>query len=356
MKRFACLMMALTALSSPASARDSYSFTIHGHRVHVEASPHCRSLSCVSISVPGVGNWRNGHRVDDDVATVNDPPPASQPAQPQAQPADAPPAAQTPSPAPAPAQPAPQVTRATIPPATQAPAQVPPAAQAQPAVQPATQPAQAQPAPVAAPRLASAPPAPASPSHLPGTGFDEPSPQQAATPPAAQDPAKPQQPAPANKPATNPQGAPDKPVVEQPAPRTNAPAARVAEQTDSAAATPVGDWQTEAKNGTVRIEACGPALCGYMLNATTGAKGETVLVNMKSKSSTQWSGNVYSRSSGNSYYGTITLKEANTLRVEACALGSFFCSGNNWTRLEATRSARPDELANSRQNPQEPRS
>jgi hypothetical protein len=30
----------------------------------------------------------------------------------------------------------------------------------------------------------------------------------------------------------------------------------------------------------------------------------------------------------------MTMKGANTLRVEACALGRFFCSGNDWTRLE----------------------
>jgi uncharacterized protein (DUF2147 family) len=93
-----------------------------------------------------------------------------------------------------------------------------------------------------------------------------------------------------------------------------------------------------------------------MLNANTKAKGETVLVNMKLKKSSQWAGNVYSRASGNSYYGTMTLKEGNSLRVEACALGSFFCSGNTWTRFEDSRSVRPADLANSRQNSPSPRS
>ena len=87
-----------------------------------------------------------------------------------------------------------------------------------------------------------------------------------------------------------------------------------------------------------------------MLDANTKAKGETVLVNMKPKKSNQWAGGVYSRSSGTSYYGTMTLKEGNSLRVEACALGSFFCSGNTWTRFEDSRSVRPGDFANSHQD------
>ena len=110
------------------------------------------------------------------------------------------------------------------------------------------------------------------------------------------------------------------------------------------------DWQTEARNGLVHIETCGPGLCGFMLDATTRARGESILVNMKPTKANQWAGNIFSRSSGNSYYGTMTLKEGNTLRVEACALGSFFCSGNNWTRFEDNRSVRPGDVANSRRD------
>jgi hypothetical protein len=44
----------------------------------------------------------------------------------------------------------------------------------------------------------------------------------------------------------------------------------------------------------------------------------------------------------------MTLKDGNTLRVEACALGSFFCSGNNWTRMEQ-KPASTDDLISSHQ-------
>ena len=125
------------------------------------------------------------------------------------------------------------------------------------------------------------------------------------------------------------------------------PAKVVAHEDDS----PAGDWQTGGKKGLVRIEKCGTALCGYLLNETTNATGETVLSNMKAKTGTQWAGDIYSRASGNTYYAKMTFKQPDTLRVEACAIGRFFCSGNDWTRV-----ARSDEVATSRSLPASPKS
>jgi len=94
---------------------------------------------------------------------------------------------------------------------------------------------------------------------------------------------------------------------------------------------PIGDWQTEAR-GTVRIARCGDALCGHALGSSN-EKGEAILINMKAKGGRQWSGNVYSQGSGDTYYGTMAMKGTDTLRVEACALYHFYCSGNNWSRI-----------------------
>lgn len=116
--------------------------------------------------------------------------------------------------------------------------------------------------------------------------------------------------------------------------------------------TPVGDWQSEGSKGAVRIERCGRALCGYALKPSSNDKGEAVLVNMKPKTGSQWTGNVYSHDSGDTYYGTMALKGPNALRVEACALGRFYCSGNNWSRIIT----RPERLITSRQFSPEPRS
>ncbi|MEH2529189.1 uncharacterized protein (DUF2147 family) [Bradyrhizobium sp. AZCC 1588] len=95
---------------------------------------------------------------------------------------------------------------------------------------------------------------------------------------------------------------------------------------------PIGDWQTEGK-GRVRIGKCGGALCGYVLNSSSNEKGEAVLINMKPKTERQWTGGVYSQDSGETYYGTMSMKGSDTLRVEACALLRFYCSGNNWSRI-----------------------
>jgi uncharacterized protein (DUF2147 family) len=140
--------------------------------------------------------------------------------------------------------------------------------------------------------------------------------------------------------------APPAPKVEPVEPAaTTQPAPRVAPQPSRHEDdTPLGDWQTEGKSGLVRIEQCGRALCGYALSASTNTTGETVLSNMKSKKDKLWIGDIFSRSSGNTYYARMTLKAPNTLRVEACALGRFFCSGNNWTRI----AAKSDEMVISR--------
>jgi hypothetical protein len=150
-----------------------------------------------------------------------------------------------------------------------------------------------------------------------------------------------------------PSAPPPLPVVKpaEPPARPAPEITRVSHVAEAESDTPIGDWQTEGK-GTVRIGKCGNVLCGYVLNSSTDDKGEAVLINMRPKADRQWTGSVYSRDSGDTYYGTIELKGANTLRVEACALGRFYCSGNNWSRIVD----RADSLMSSRQGFAEPRS
>jgi uncharacterized protein (DUF2147 family) len=124
------------------------------------------------------------------------------------------------------------------------------------------------------------------------------------------------------------------------------------ETDDDPAEAPLGDWQTEGNKGSVRIERCGSALCGYVLNPSSNSNGETVLINMKPKTASEWSGNIYSRDSGSTYYATIAMKGPDSLRVEACALGRFFCSGNVWSRI----GAKPAKLVTSRRTLWVPRS
>ena len=284
MKRF-CFLAALMVLSPSAYAGSSISFSVGGHRIHIEASRHCRSTSCASVSISGIGRSK---RYDDDrdgAAPVNSAPPTVSPS--------APPASNPP---------VPNIVAAS-PPAVYKPA-------------------------ATVTKEVAAPPAP-------------PPPVQQVTIPLAPPP-PPAPPPPVVKPAE----------AVRPAPSAAPEVARVSHDFDDEAAdTPIGDWQTEG-NGTVRIDKCGNALCGYVLNSSSDDKGEAVLINMKPKTKAQWTGRVYSHDSRDTYYGTMDLKGRSTLRIEACALGRFYCSGNNWSRIIG----QADSLMSSRPAPAEPRS
>jgi uncharacterized protein (DUF2147 family) len=273
MKRL-CGLMALMLVSSSADA-GTISFSVGGHRIRIEAPRGCASSSCASISIPGVYESRN-KRDDDKRDIVASPPPAPAPV-----PA---PVAPPPAPAPAPVQqsapPAPKPVVATAP-------------------QPAPL-AVYKPAAVATQEVVPPPPPPAQPATTVT--------QNCTTPPAVK---------------------PDETV--RPAPAATPPALKVLHEED-AADSPLGDWQTEGR-GMVRIAECGRALCGYAIKEGETEKGEAILINMKPKSDQQWSGSVYSKDSGDTYYGTMRMKGPNMLRVEACAFSRFYCNGNNWIRI-----------------------
>jgi uncharacterized protein (DUF2147 family) len=279
MKRF-CFLAALLVLSSSAHAGRSISFSVGSHRVHIESSRHCRSVSCASMSISRSLNWR--HKRDryegDRDATV-------------------------------PAKPVPSVPQSVSPPAP--PATTAPAKTIVAAPPPAIYTTAA-----SRGQIVAAPPPPAL---LPAQEISIPVPP---SPPL------------------------EKPV--EPAPQVERVAHQAAEEEPSDS--PIGDWQTEGK-GTVRIAKCGNALCGFVLGSSN-EKGEAILINMKPKTERQWAGGVYSQDSGETYYGTMSMKGINTLRVEACAVGRFYCSGNNWSRI--TR--RADGLVTSRRVLSEQRS
>ena len=66
MKRF-CFLAVLIALTSSAHAGRSISFSVGSHRVHIESSRHCRSVSCTSMSISKRLDWRRKRdRYNDD--------------------------------------------------------------------------------------------------------------------------------------------------------------------------------------------------------------------------------------------------------------------------------------------------
>ena len=279
MKRLGSLALLMMSLSSSAYA-GTYSFTYHGHRIRVERPRHCFSTSCLSVSVPGLRGTQREDGVDE-AAAASDAPTAKSPA---AAPALSP-----------------------VPLSATSPASTP--VQAKPAASP----------PVAVAAQPSAPPA---------------VPLRAESKVVLVEKRPPVEKLTVERPV-------EKPVVTaQTAPETVPPTANASQQASGEQPdTPLGDWQTEGNKGLVRIEPCGSALCGYAVDTATNAKGETVLINMKPKGASDWTGTIVSRASGNTYYAKMAIKQSNALRVEACTVGRFFCSGNDWSRIVTTPQA-----------------
>ena len=196
-------------------------------------------------------------------------------------------------------------------------------------------PQQAKSAPQAAPEATTpTAPAPAEQAAAPAapatTSRSEPSTATAAVAPAdtaAPAPAAPAAPqvqqnaAPAVPPAPAPVAAPAPPQQKQ-----------AAVPAPSSANSPLGVWLTEEKEGKVRIEPCGPNLCGYSVDKKSNQNGEQVLINMK-PGKDKWSGRIFDPNSGSTYDSTIALKGTDSLRVQGCAFGGMFCGGQTWTRV-----------------------
>lgn len=264
MKRISVALL-LMLISSTAHAR-GYSFSVGGHFIHVEAGRHCRSLSCVSWSD---SRPRRAPRDDDETAPPATPAPAKPVATAPTCPPGAAPAAAVPA---APIIATPPSAPAPVAPPAPVPAHIAPA----PVVQPAPVQVPVKPAPVVQAQAAStiglaaanAQPAP-KPDIVAGK------PKEKATVEATV----------TDKPVETPDWAKDWSPKDTQAPKTSEkPATVVAHEDDL----PVGDWETEGKKGLVRIEKCGAALCGYLLNDTANTTAETVLSNMKLKTGTQW--------------------------------------------------------------------
>jgi uncharacterized protein (DUF2147 family) len=197
----------------------------------------------------------------------------------------------------------------------QAPAAAPAPAQPQQAPASATAAIEPSPAPAAA--------APATAAVAPAATATQP-PASAPAPQAQQDP----------PPAAAAQTAPAPVVATAPATPVQAPAPKPQAAVPAAAAnSPLGVWLTEEKEGKVRIEQCGPNLCGYSVDAKSNQNGEQVLINMKPAKDSKWSGRILDPSSGSTYDSTIALKGSDQLRVQGCAFGGMFCGGQTWSRL-----------------------
>ena len=262
------LVAALLASTGAAHAGDVFSFEINGQRVRIERPRNCTALSCLNISAPGLTNSK-----DDDASAA------------------------TPAPAPVPS-----------------PSQAPANQQASIAAPAASSPAVAS-SPSSTPSAA-IPPLPAQANTASGTVTTLPAP---ATDTQAQQPTAATAPAQNQVVAAAPAQPPVQPEVTAPAPQ-------------AVANSPLGVWMTEKNEGKVHIVNCGVNLCGYAVNAKTGADGEQVLINMKPGDG-GWHGRIHDTRGGGTYDSTIAMRGNDRLRVQGCAFGGMFCGGQTWSRL-----------------------
>jgi uncharacterized protein (DUF2147 family) len=120
----------------------------------------------------------------------------------------------------------------------------------------------------------------------------------------------------------------------------------------AAMASPIaGTWHSPTKNGAVQVYDCGSQVCGRIVDGDdvranpdirdTKNKDEAlrdrrvkglVILQGFSGGPTEWSGgSVYDPTSGNTYHGTLTLVDSNTMHLKGCIFGPL-CRTQTWTR------------------------
>jgi uncharacterized protein (DUF2147 family) len=122
---------------------------------------------------------------------------------------------------------------------------------------------------------------------------------------------------------------------------------------DLAAADPIGLW-IDKDGTTIRVQACGQALCGTIvglkqaIDPATGRPrtdknnsdrtlrnrpliGVPVFLSMRPDGPRRWSGQLYDPDRGNIYTGHLIEGGQDTMRVEGCLL--MLCGGEDLTRV-----------------------
>jgi uncharacterized protein (DUF2147 family) len=118
-----------------------------------------------------------------------------------------------------------------------------------------------------------------------------------------------------------------------------------------AAAPAAGLWATPERDGKVRVADCGGGICGYIADGadiranpdvkdiknsdealrTRKLKGAPIFENMTGGPS-EWKGKVYNPVDGHTYSGSVTMVDANTLKLKGCAV-AFLCKTQTWHRI-----------------------
>jgi uncharacterized protein (DUF2147 family) len=102
-----------------------------------------------------------------------------------------------------------------------------------------------------------------------------------------------------------------------------------------APASPIGLWRVADGSATIRVKACGRAICGYVASAPApaqGAKsavGQKILINLRQDGAV-WRGIIFNIDDGKAYRGEVSVS-GDHLKVKGC-LPNGFCGGESWRR------------------------
>lgn len=111
-----------------------------------------------------------------------------------------------------------------------------------------------------------------------------------------------------------------------------------------------GVWSNPKGSVQVKTGTCGDKLCGVVVYASQKAQadakkagaqpliGTTLLRGYRANGSAQWAGEVYVPDRKASYYSTIQLVDAQTLKVSGCILSGLICKSQIWHRVPSAGS------------------
>ena len=102
------------------------------------------------------------------------------------------------------------------------------------------------------------------------------------------------------------------------------------------AADPFGTYLRPSTGGQVLFYDCAGKLCGKVVKVADPAKQDTVgklILDGATKSGDNaWKGKLLNLEDGKTYAGTVTVLDANSIKLEGCTL-AILCKGETWTKV-----------------------
>jgi uncharacterized protein (DUF2147 family) len=110
-----------------------------------------------------------------------------------------------------------------------------------------------------------------------------------------------------------------------------------------------GTWRHPENGSLISVYQCGGGLCAKVTKVadpnrkddknpdpklrTRPVVGVVIMSGAKKSGANSWSGKLYNTQDGETYNGTVTVVNKNTLKLEGCVLGGIICQGPTWTRV-----------------------